>query len=96
MLVKLTARSILIALATAPPHLAAPFRLMHTAGPVEVLFLIVLISTVFALFKILVHFAFSLQKFGHVGPQLLNLVSIYSVLLVSFKKCFLFHLEFCE
>jgi len=48
--VELAAWSILDALATAPPHLAAPFRLVHSAGPIEVLLLIVLIAAVLALF----------------------------------------------
>jgi hypothetical protein len=83
--VELAAWSILNALATAPPHLAAPFRLVHAAGPIEVLLLIVLIAAVLALFQILIHFAAPLQKLGHVLLQLLNLVSIDSVLLFTLK-----------
>jgi len=47
--------------ATAPPHFAAPFRLVHTTRPVEILLLIELLATVLALFQALVEFTFSCQ-----------------------------------
>lgn len=47
--------------ATAPPHFAAPLRLVHTTRPVEVLLLVELLATVLALFQALIEFTFSCQ-----------------------------------
>lgn len=67
MLAELAAGSLLRCLATAPPHFSGPLRLVHSAGPIKVLRIFVVLFAVEAHFSCAHKMAFAHLKF--LNPQ---------------------------
>ena len=86
MLAEFAPSSVFAPFAATPPHFTAPFRLMHAAGPVEVLLVAVFIYAIFALPQSNLLLAPSLHHSGHVILQFFDLLSLLSILLFSLLK----------